>query len=419
MPDKGLARVTGVSAKGRPSSVVYLLHRFPLHTDTFIRREIEALKVQGTDVSVISVWKPGLQETSEQLLEAWSGCTTYLLPGPPHRIAAALTRVAVKSPVAFLKTFLLALRTSKPGLKGTLYQTTYFLEAMLACAVIDPRRTTHLHNHIGDQSGTVTMLASNYSGVGYSISFHGWPVFFDAYNSRIKEKVLRSRFTRSISHFCRSQLMMFAGKTDHQDFEVVHCGLDLEKYRFRLPLERCAIIFCAARLSAEKGLSFLLAAIQILRQNGCDVKLRLAGGGPLLAELQSEARSRGIAENVEFLGYLTEQGVISALTESDLFVLSSFVEGVPVSAMEAMAIGVPVIATNVGGTSELIVPGVNGILVPPADAEAIANAVAELVADPEKRKQFAIRGREKVEQAFDLQQETRKLKACFDAHSQP
>ena len=69
--------------------------------------------------------------------------------------------------------------------------------------------------------------------------------------------------------------------------------------------------------------------------------------------------------------------------------------------------------------SELIVPGVNGILVPPADAEAIANAVAELVADPEKCKQFAIRGREKVEQAFDLQQETRKLKACFDAHSQP
>ena len=233
----------------------------------------------------------------------------------------------------------------------------YFIEAVLAAEALRKNAIDHVHNHIGDQSGTVTMLAAKLAGIGYSITFHGWPVFFDAKYSRIKEKVLGARFTRSISYFCRSQLMMFSESDDPDPFKVVHCGLSIEKYGYRPPKEQVARLFCAARLAPEKGLSFLIHALKLLLDGGHRLELRLAGGGPSKGELEQLTKEFGISGHVHFLGYLGEDDVIRELQTADLFILPSFVEGLPVSAMEAMAVGVPVIATNIAGTSELIEDG--------------------------------------------------------------
>ena len=205
------------------------------------------------------------------------------------------------------------------------------------------------------------MLAAKLSGIGYSITFHGWPVFFDAKHYRVKEKVLDASFTRAISFFCRSQLMMFSERDDPSTFKVVHCGLNLAKYHYRPPKEAVRRIFCAARLSAQKGHAFLIRAMKILLDQGHDLELRLAGDGPRKEKLIALANELGVSERVSFLNFLTEDEVIRELEESDLFVLPSFVEGLPVSAMEAMAIGVPVIATNIAGTGELVEDGISGL----------------------------------------------------------
>lgn len=391
--------------------IAYLLHRFPRITDTFIKREIRSLQKSGTDVFVISVWKPDRSDTTTEILNEWSADTHFLLPKSGFSIATALFAASVRAPARFFGTLRLALSTARPGFRGLAYQLFYFVEAVLAADVIQRKAIDHVHNHIGDQSGTVTMLAANLAKVGYSITFHGWPVFFDAEGSRIKEKVLGATFTRAISYFCRSQLMMFSGCNDLTRFEMVHCGLELDKYQYRPPADQVASVFCAARLSPEKGLEFLIHAVKALRDQGHELELRLAGDGPRREELARLADELKLSDRVHFLGFLGEDEIIRELQDCDLFVLPSFVEGLPVSAMEAMAIGVPVIATNIAGTSELVEDGITGLLVRPSDSDALTDAIARMITDYDFRLKIAARGRKKVIDEFDLAKESEKLNA--------
>jgi glycosyltransferase involved in cell wall biosynthesis len=389
--------------------IAYLLHRFPRVTDTFIRREIRSLQRAGTEIKVISVWRPSPSESTPDILSEWRADTQFVLPTPAASILKSLLVSLFRSPGRFLATAHLAISTSRPGFRGFAYQVFYFIEAVLTADILRSSHINHVHNHIGDQSATVTMLAARLAGIGYSITFHGWPVFFDARYSRIKEKVLGAQFTRSISYFCRSQLMMFSESEDLASFKIVHCGVTVGKYAFRPPREKVNRLFCAARLSPEKGHACSIRALKILCEKGYDLELRLAGDGPSKGFLKGLSLDMGVSDRVNFLGNLTEDEVIGELQASDLFVLSSFVEGVPVSAMEAMAVGVPVIATNVAGTSELIEDGRTGMLVRPADPECLADAITRMIEDYPFRIEAARLGRLKVADQFDVDRETAKL----------
>jgi colanic acid/amylovoran biosynthesis glycosyltransferase len=389
--------------------IAYLLHRFPRTTDTFIRREIRSLQEMGTDVQVISIWKPKQHESTQDILGEWIQDTQFALPRSVFSIVWILATFAIRSPMRFLATARLAFLTSRPGVRGFVYQCFYFVEAVLAAALLCRNVVAHVHNHIGDHSGTVTMLAAKLAGIGYSVTFHGWPVFFDAKYSRIKEKVHEARFTRSISYFCRSQLMMFSECDDPTSFKIVHCGLEIKQYPYRQPRKEIKYLLCVARLSSEKGHSSLIHALRLLRNEGYDMELRLAGNGPTMEQLTTLAEELGLAQQVHFLGHLSEDEVIRELQRSDLFVLPSFVEGLPVSAMEAMAVGLPVIATNIAGTSELIEDGKTGILVRPSDPDALAHAVVRMTHDYPFRLRAAELGRKRVMEEFDIHKETAKL----------
>jgi glycosyltransferase involved in cell wall biosynthesis len=205
--------------------------------------------------------------------------------------------------------------------------------------------------------------------------------------------------------------MMFSDCDNPAPFKVVHCGLNIDKYAYRSPREQIERLFCAARLSPEKGLTFLIQALRILRDKGYDLELRLAGDGPSSESLKKLAKELGVSDHVHFLGYLTEDEVLGELQAADLFVLPSFVEGIPVSAMEAMAVGVPVIATNVAGTGELVEDGKTGILVRPSDAQILAEAVVRMKEDHGFRLRAAELGRERVATEFDVDRESAKLNA--------
>jgi glycosyltransferase involved in cell wall biosynthesis len=189
--------------------------------------------------------------------------------------------------------------------------------------------------------------------------------------------------------------------------------LDLGKYQFRPPREPVRQLFCAARLAPEKGIEFLVQALALLIMRNYDVNLRLAGDGPSRAVLAGTARQLGVADHVCFLGNLSEQDVARELSSSDLFILPSLTEGVPVAIMEAMAVGVPVIATNVAGTSELVESGKSGLLVRPTDSQAIADAVVTMIEDYEFRRRAAELGRAKIVNEFDIAKESAKLNKYF------
>jgi len=166
------------------------------------------------------------------------------------------------------------------------------------------------------------------------------------------------------------------------------------------------------RLHPQKGHRVLLEAATHVVARDWQVYFILIGDGPLRHSLEAIAREQGLAGRVHFLG--TRHDIPQLLAAMDLFVLSSFWEGMPNAVLEAMATGLPVVATAVGGTPEVVVDGVTGLLVPPRDPVALAQAIERLLADPELRHRMGQAGRERVEQHFSVEQMVRKTEALYE-----
>jgi len=154
------------------------------------------------------------------------------------------------------------------------------------------------------------------------------------------------------------------------------------------------------RLVWKRGHEELLQAAAIVRRAEPSAKLVVVGDGPLRSTLEDRARALGLDGGVRFLGAVP--GAARLLPRVDVFVLSSVLEGMSNALLEAMASGRPVVATRVGGNPELIVDGETGLLVPPKDAEALAQAVIRLLRDPALARRFGEAARRRVESEFSL-----------------
>ncbi|TPQ27240.1 colanic acid biosynthesis glycosyltransferase WcaL [Bradyrhizobium guangdongense] len=392
----------------------YLLHRFPGKTDTYIKRELRSLLKSGVDVKILSVWKPEEKDAADlENMREWGEITQFLLARSVPGIISIIFAEMISAPMHFLRVLAFATRMAAPGPHGLVYQAVYFLEAVIAARFLREGGFAHVHNHFGDHSGMVTMLAAKLAGIPYSISFHGPHVFIDGKYGRLREKISGAQFVRCISYYCKSQLLFLSGLEDGSTLKVIHCGLDLDAYRFQAPRETIRTIFCAVRLAPEKGLPFLLEAMDALIRLHPEITLRVAGDGPSRADLMESVKARGLERHVTFLGILNEAEIIGELQTADIFVLPSLAEGLPISVMEAMAVGVPVISTNIAGTSELVEDGSAGLLVRPADAHALVTALDRMIKDYSFRKSASSTGRQKVESEFDSDKETEKLKREF------
>jgi glycosyltransferase involved in cell wall biosynthesis len=154
-------------------------------------------------------------------------------------------------------------------------------------------------------------------------------------------------------------------------------------------------ILSVGRLTAQKDHRVLVAALGILARNGYVFDAHIVGDGDLLATLRDGARLEGIAERIAFRGMLPHEDVLREYVDADIFVLPSRWEGCPNVVLEAMAHGVPVVATTVGGVTELVEHGVSGILVPPQDPRALADALASLARDRQRRVTMGAAARER------------------------
>lgn len=160
-----------------------------------------------------------------------------------------------------------------------------------------------------------------------------------------------------------------------------------------------AVAGTAARLAPMKGLEYLIDAAARLQQRGSRFELRIAGTGSLLPELRRRAEQRDLGRSVRFVGHVEDMA--GFYQDLDLFVLPSVsTEGLPLTVLEAMASGLPVVATDVGGTAEAVRHGIDGLIVPPRDAEALAGALANLLNSPERRQEMGRSGRQRVADEF-------------------
>jgi len=160
----------------------------------------------------------------------------------------------------------------------------------------------------------------------------------------------------------------------------------------------CGIV---GRLSPEKDHRTLLTAMGALGRSGSSSHLVIVGGGPLEGELKALVQSLGLEERVHFLGFRSD--VAELLPLFDLFVLSSREEGISLTLIEAMAAGLPIVATRVGGNPEVVVDGETGLLVEAGQPEALAAALGSLLGDPDTRMRMGRRGREVALRRFDIE----------------
>jgi glycosyltransferase involved in cell wall biosynthesis len=193
----------------------------------------------------------------------------------------------------------------------------------------------------------------------------------------------------AVSEFIREGLRSWGVESD--SISVVHNGVrDIEAYPSRKSGvqrdSRGPTIVTVARLVSQKGHSVLLRALVALP----GVSVLFAGDGPLRADLERLARELGVADRTRFLGDVAD--VPALLARADVFALTSFNEGSPLAILEAMAAGLPIVASRVGGTPEIVVDGETGLLVPPHDPASTANAIRRLVDDADLRERLGRRG---------------------------
>ncbi len=190
-----------------------------------------------------------------------------------------------------------------------------------------------------------------------------------------------------------------------EKFAVIHSGIDLSRFRpdparkaeIRSALEipsESIVVATVGRLTAVKGQDTLIRAIAECLRQGEKVFLLILGEGELRSDLEALSAELGIAEAVRFLGWRPD--VASVIDACDIFCLPSLNEGMGKAIVEAMAMGKPVIASDVGGIPDLVIPGENGILVPPGDSNALAKAILNLRDHPEMSVKMGKQGRGKA-----------------------
>ncbi len=391
----------------------YSTGTYPRATDTFIQQEIRNLRTLGVEVETFAVRRPpeGDMVGEEQRTER--DRTYYLLPSRARDVAHSHLVWAVRHPSRYATAFLLALRMRSPGMRALGKQLLYFAEAGLLARAVTAHKLPHLHNHLADSSCSVALLASVLGGYPYSFTIHGPAEFFEPRRWRLDEKVRRASFVACISHFCRSQVMMFSASSDWEKLQVVHCGVDPSLYRSRRHHGTGDRLLFVGRLTPGKGVSLLLESVRRLRSSGLDVTLTVAGDGDARQELEALAHAKGVSQAVSFVGYQSQAAVRQLLEEADVFVLPSFAEGVPVCLMEALATGLAVVGTAVGGVPELVEHQRSGLLVPPGDVDALTGALERLITDCDLRTSLGAAGRTKVGQEFDGLAEAAKLRDLF------
>ena len=396
--------------------IAYLTGEYPRATDTFVQREVDAVRRHGIEVLTFSVRATDASHHVGEEQKREAAATLALLPVAknPLKLLAAHGRCLAASPGRWLAGLCAAWRLRWPGCAGAAYAVFYFLEAGVLADQLRRGRVLHLHNHFANSSCSVAMAAAAMAGVPFSFTMHGPAIFFEPHHWGVGKKIAAARFVACISHYCRSQAMILSDQDHWAKLNIIHCGIEPERYAAvehrdeGVRGDGTIRLLFVGRLAAVKGLPVLLDAFAALPER---FHLSLIGDGADRPALEAAAAALpgSAAGRVTFEGYKSQDEVAAALGETDVFVLPSFAEGVPVVLMEALASGVPAVATAVAGVGELVLDGANGRIVPPGDAEALREAIEALGRDAALRTRYGRAGRERVERGFDIDSEAGRL----------
>ena len=273
----------------------------------------------------------------------------------------------------------------------------------------------HAHGHFA--VNVVTRVAGRLAGVRVLSHMHIENAFRAGGPSRTAQIALDNATARlcfaivAVSDATRLVLIRQGYPADR--LVTVHNGIEPAAQAEPVCLADGPTILEVARLADVKGQGTLIAALTGLGATAVFVGRDLEQGGAYEAELRADAERHGVAGRVLFAGYRSD--VPALLAGCDVLCLPSRIEGLPLVVLEAMAQARPVVATAVGGTPEVVVDGETGFLVPPDDVEALADALARVLDDPERARRMGEAGRARVEREFSLAAAAERVLSLYSA----
>lgn len=409
-----------LDAQRLEGTIAMVTGRYPALSLTFIDREVRAMREMGIDVLTITVRSPDQRTLSGLFQQAEAGRVIRLLASAmrPAHLLGSLS-FAIRHPRRLAATVRLAVNTCPNRLRAIVRQLAYLAEAVLLARHLRDRNVTHIHNHLGDSSGTVVMLASELTEIPFSLTLHGPEIFQSENYWRLDEKIARAQGVACISQFCRGQAMLFSDAAYWHKLRVVRCGVTPSLYSAEPMARSGRDLLFVGRLEERKGVSSLLDAVALLQARGLDLHLTIVGNGPQMVALQRKSADLLLGEVVMFTGSKDEPGVVEALRHADLLIVPSLSEGLPVVIMEALASHVPVVATAVDGIPELVRDGETGRLVQPSDPKGLADAIEQLLSDPGLRRKMGAAGRKLVATEYDAHRNSRMLLNLIAPHIWP
>jgi len=392
---------------GQPC-VGYLLSRYPAISHTFFLKEVLGLRQRGMSIEVASINPPDRPRKDLPQIEAAEADKTYYVKSASMAaVVGQVLRIAVANPGVTWRGLRAALRLGEFDLLRRAYALFYLAEALLVGDWMRRRSLAHLHVHFGGAVATVGMLTSQAWQIPWSVTLHGPDEFFDQEAFYLRQKIESASFVVCISDFCRSQILRIAPSLDDGRLEVVRLGVDCNALQPSAEKQadnasHSAHLACTGRMVAAKGHRILLEAIAELAARQIEVTCTLIGDGPERKALELLCARLGITHQLRFLGAMAHQTTLAEVAKADVFVLASFAEGLPVALMEAMALGVPCVSTTIAAIPELIQSGANGLLVPPANSQALATALSQLATQPELRLQLGQKARQTAAESYNL-----------------
>ena len=385
--------------------IAYLTSEYPAPSHTFIRREVDALRMRGIEIETFSIRRP-LGSTRLALPDQEGlKTTTYLLPIGLRVLMGSHFKILIRSPSVYFKTLLKSLGHRAPGVRSLIWSIFYFAEAVVIAEMFNKMDINHVHNHFANASGNVGMLASNLLGIPWSFTLHGSADWAYPFGYILPGKIDEAAFVACVSYYGRAQALRITPPSNWGKLSVVRCGVDLSTFpsNRNIPLKNKTFnILSVGRLAPEKGQEGLLQAFAIVLQSGIDAKLTIIGDGPLYPKLSKSIIALNLQDHCVLAGQKTEEEVLESLATTDLFVLSSFMEGLPVVLMEALGMRVPVIAPCVAGIPELVAHNESGFLYSPGKWDELADLMERAVRDREMCEVMAEKGRQRVVKEFDI-----------------
>jgi len=410
-----------------------ILKGYPRISETFISNEMLLLERLGFKIHIFSLRQP--RETfchdSVRKIKAKVDYLPETLLKPIHVFLYHNLHLAAKRPKIYAKTLKRALirfkRTRKSATLKHLFQAGYLVNKCLPTSGV-----RHLHAHFAHSPTSVAMFASCLSGIPFSFTAHAKDIYTSDHR-QLREKIGLAGFVITCTEYNRRHLKQVSS-TDQSAIETpifrIYHGIDLKLFtdnsvmigKTRHPIPPFQIM-TVARMTSKKGLPTVYNALAILKRKGLLFQHNLIGDGDDRQKVLSLVKSLGLENESKWLGTLPHKYVLEHYRKADLFVLGSEIaengdrDGIPNVFIESMAMGVPVVGTTVSAISELIESEKTGLLVPPANPEAMADAMLRLLQDHHLRSRVISAAREEVATHFDNRKLIRDLAKVLNRYA--